>query len=338
MCHHMSLIARICLLMATAFPLVRIQAASYTFVSFDYPASTGTGLAGINDSGQIVGSFSTATSYGQGFIRNGDGSLVPIVLPYPSTDSPAAGINASGQVVGAFFDPNTFFAQGYLRSTGGTYSIIDDPINPNNSAPSAINDAGLMVGTYSDPNHFSLVHGFLDASGTFTTIDDPNMAANSFGQEYTELSGINNLGQIVGAYTDATGSHGFLRSPTGVFTTIDDPDGNPGTTAINGINNLGVIAGTFTDSSGMHSFIRSADGSTYMTIDDPNGVDTSIYGINDSGEIVGQYFTSLTSGQMNGFIGTPASSDTVPEPVSYALCLAGLAAIACLRLLSRSQP
>lgn len=334
----MSLIARAGLLMATAFPLVPIQAASYTFVTFDYPGSTGTGLAGINDNRQIVGSFSTATSYGQGFIRNADGSLVPIVLPYPSTDSPPAGVNASGQIVGAFFNPSTFFAQGYLRNTDSTYSIIADPINPNNSAPSAINDAGQMVGTYSDPVDFSLVHGFLDTSGVFATVDDPNMAANSFGEEYTELSGINNLGQIVGTYTDAAGSHGFLRSAAGVFTTIDDPDGNPGTTSIKGINNLGVIVGTFTDSSGMHSFIRSADGSTYTTIDDPSGVETSIYGINDSGEIVGQYFTSLTSGEMSGFIGTPASSQTVPEPRSYALCLAGLAAIACARRLSRRQP
>jgi hypothetical protein len=98
------------------------------------------------------------------------------------------------------------------------------------------------------------------------------------------------------------------------------------------MNNLGLIVGTFTDSSGVqHSFIRSADGSTYMTIDDPSGVLTTIAGINDSGEIVGQYFTSLTSGQMNGFIGTPTSPETVPEPTSYALCLAGLAAIACAR-------
>jgi hypothetical protein len=234
--------------------------------------------------------------------------------------------------VGAFFDPSTFFVQGYLRSTDGTYSIIDDPINPNNSGPSAINDAGQMVGGYGDLVNPAFSHGFLrDTGGNFTTIDDPNMAVNSFGEEYTGLSDINNLGQIVGSYSDAAGSHGFLRSPTGVFTTIDDPDGNPGTTSVSGINTLGVMVGTFSDSSGVHSFVRSADGSTYMTIDDPSGFDTSIFGINDSGEIVGWYLTSLTSGQMSGFIGTPVSSQTVPEPTSYALCLAGLAAIACVK-------
>jgi len=62
-----------------------------------------------------------------------------------------------------------------------------------------------------------------------------------------------------------------------------------------------------------------------MTIDDPSGVQTTVFGINDSGEAVGYYFTSSTAGQQLGFIATPV---TVPEPVSFALCLAGLAAIA----------
>src|SRR5205085_10340609 len=110
-------------------------------------------------------------------------------------------------------------------------------------------------------------HGFLRGlSSNYTTIDNPHMATNSSGNQYTEPSGINNLGQIVGSYSDAAGSHGFLRSPAGVFTTINDPNANPGTTSVNGINNLGVIVGTFTDSSGFHSFSRSADGSMYTPI------------------------------------------------------------------------
>jgi uncharacterized membrane protein len=231
--------------------------------------------------------------------------------------------------VGAFFNPGTFAAQGYFRSAAGAYSIIDDPINPNNSGGSAINDGGLIVGGYGDPMNPAFSHGFLrDTGGNFTTIDDPNMATNSSGNRGTQPSGINNLGQIVGSYTDAAGFHGFIRSPTGVFTTIDDPNANPGTTNVNGINNLGMIVGTFNDSSGLHSFIRSADGSMYMTIDDPNGVATEIFGVNDSGDIVGFYTTSLTGGHQLGFIATPESS-TVPEPASFALCLIGLAGIAC---------
>ena len=321
--------------------LARMDAASFTFVTFDYPGSTATILSDINNAGQIVGSFSTATAFAQGFIRDTDGSLIPIVLPFHSNDSPTSGINSGGVVVGAFFDPGTFAAQGYLRSATGTYSIIADPINPNNSGGSAINDSGQIAGNYGDPVNPLFAHSFLrDAGGSFTTIDDPNMATHPNGNRYTLASGINNAGAIVGSYTDAVGFHGFLRSPAGVFTTIDDPFGNPGTTTVTGINNLGIIIGTFSDSSGQHSFIRSADGSTYMTIDYPGGFFTTTRGINDSGELVGFYTTSLTGERRSGFIAEPA---TVPEPLSFALCLSGLGIQFVLRnrlraVLSRQRP
>jgi uncharacterized membrane protein len=49
----------------------------------------------------------------------------------------------------------------------------------------------------------------LDTGGTFTTIDVPG-ASGSFG---TQAYGINNSGQIVGSFQDATGVHGFLGTP-----------------------------------------------------------------------------------------------------------------------------
>jgi probable HAF family extracellular repeat protein len=54
-----------------------------------------------------------------------------------------------------------------------------------------------------------------DDSYTFTTIDVP-------GAGYTVASGINADGQIVGWFTDATGTHGFLRDGA-TFTTFDVP-------------------------------------------------------------------------------------------------------------------
>jgi len=50
-------------------------------------------------------------------------------------------------------------------------------------------------------------HGFLLAEGEFTTIDVP-------GAMGTLPTGINAAGQIVGGYTDASGTgHGFLATP-----------------------------------------------------------------------------------------------------------------------------
>ena len=50
----------------------------------------------------------------------------------------------------------------------------------------------------------------------FTTVEDP------LATQDTQGGGINNAGQIVGDYADASGGHGFLLSG-GVFTTIDEP-------------------------------------------------------------------------------------------------------------------
>ena len=320
----MSRINSISTLIVTFVSFVPLEAAALSFSTFDYPGSTSTTLAGINDSGQMVGSFGTATTYQQGFIRNGDGSLVPLIFPFSTTANSASGTNSSGDIVGAFL---AFTSGGYFRSAGGAYTVIVDPLNPDNSGPSAINDSGQMVGSYGDPSNAAFAHGFLrDTNGAFTTIDDPNMAINQNGNKYTQVNGINNLGEIVGTYTDAAGTHGFLRTPGGVFTTIDDPVGSPGSTLVWGINNLGVIVGTFSGSSGFHSFIRSADGSSYTTFDDPDGFYTAARGINDNGEIVGSFVTSLRGGRLNGFIATPAAAD-VPEPVSLEFLLVGIAAM-----------
>jgi probable HAF family extracellular repeat protein len=68
----------------------------------------------------------------------------------------------------------------------------------------------------------------------------------------TEALGINDMGQIVGTYDNATGSHAFLYSG-GSYTTIDDPLAN-GTHAF-GINNVGQIVGRYFNGSSEHGFL-----------------------------------------------------------------------------------
>jgi probable HAF family extracellular repeat protein len=120
-------------------------------------------------------------------------------------------------------------------------------------------------------------------------------------------NGINNAGQIAGAYYDSNGNgHGFLYT-NGVFKTIDDPNGVE--TFANGINNAGQIVGTYTDSSGSnHSFLY-ANG-VFKTIDDPNGDPgtSAAFGINDIGQFVGSFLD--TTGK-HGYVAGAAS---VPNP------------------------
>jgi probable HAF family extracellular repeat protein len=84
----------------------------------------------------------------------------------------------------------------------------------------------------------------------FTTIDDP---AGTIGT--TLAFDINNLGQIVGQFADAAGTHGFLLS-AGTFTAIDVPSATGSDTRALAINDTGQIVGSFTRGNS-HSFLLS---------------------------------------------------------------------------------
>jgi len=121
-------------------------------------------------------------------------------------------------------------------------------------------------------------------SYTFVQCDYP-------GATGTAALRINNSGQILGLYTDASRvSHCFLRSPDGTtYTAIRDPPGAiPGSTTCSGLNNLGQITGSFRDAQGFHVFVRSAAGG-FTTFELPAsfGPDGNAADINDRGEIVG---------------------------------------------------
>lgn len=140
------------------------------------------------------------------------------------------------------------------------------------------------------------------SSYTFTSFDVPNAAS-------TRAHGINARGQIVGRYIDSNGHHhGFLLSADGTTFTTIDPNitgfSNISKIAARGINARGEIVGNFLDSSGMsHGFFRSRGG-TYSTIDVPAsfGADTIARGINNVGEVVGDYIVFQT---VNGVLNLP---------------------------------
>src|SRR5262249_3639491 len=118
---------------------------------------------------------------------------------------------------------------------------------------------------------------------TYITLADPGNPGA------TTPQGINDAGQSVGWYGDATGAHGFLLSG-GIYTTLNDPLAlNGGNTQAYGINDLGQIVGTYLDSNALpHSFLYS--GGTYTTIDVPVANSfTFARGIKDKCQIVGYY-------------------------------------------------
>jgi probable HAF family extracellular repeat protein len=136
-----------------------------------------------------------------------------------------------------------------------------------------------------DPKFISAVTAlFLLVPGlyavTWTEIDFP-------GASTTAIFGINNNGDLVGAYLNSRSFtiHGFADIG-GVFTTVDPP-GAVGTNAY-AINDSGAIVGRFSnDNQTNHGFLLQ--GTTYTTIDFPGAINTWCAGINNAGQIVGYY-------------------------------------------------
>ena len=82
-------------------------------------------------------------------------------------------------------------------------------------------------------------HGLaLECRSVLAELDYPNST-------FTQALGLNNRGQVVGAYMDSSGlTHGFVYTvSSGHYATVDDPNG-VGSTIANGINDGGAIVGS----------------------------------------------------------------------------------------------
>jgi PEP-CTERM motif len=179
---------------------------------------------GINDHGLIAGQYTTIADTSPGFVLNGN-TVTTINAPSGPDVVNAQGINNSGLVVGFYFgtdgnDHGFKFNLGSAVNNVGTGTAIADPVIPSvNGEPGAtfvfsqilgINDKGIAVGYYGDSTLSQ--HGFLynTNTGTYTFLDDPNEGFDN-GVEVTQITGINNAGEITGFYTDANGvAHGFV--------------------------------------------------------------------------------------------------------------------------------
>jgi probable HAF family extracellular repeat protein len=138
---------------------------------------------------------------------------------------------------------------------------------------------------------FGSANAALANSYSFITLDDPSGNPGT-----TVAYGINSSGQVVGFFSNGTGTHGFVYT-AGVFTTLDVPGAS--NTVATGINDSGQIVGYYSDATGSYGFVDTG-GVFATTIQDPIGHpgNTSAWGINNSGQVVG-----LTGGYTGGLIG-----------------------------------
>ncbi len=182
---------------------------------------------GINDKGVIVGQYTTQADTTPGYVLNGT-TVTTINAPSGPDVVNAQGINNNGLVVGFYVGTDgqdhgfvTHYNAASPPSTLTGTAIADPTIPPVPGEPGAtfvfsqilgINDQGIAVGYYGDST--TSQHGFLynTTTGQYTFLDDPSEAFSN-GVEVTQITGINNAGEITGFYTDANGlAHGFVGS------------------------------------------------------------------------------------------------------------------------------
>jgi hypothetical protein len=180
---------------------------------------------GINDLGLIVGQYTAGNGSSPGYLLDGS-SISTINVPFGPDIVNAQGINKNGLIVGFYlgFDGQD---HGFMASVNPaspssviTGSAIADPTIPNAPGePGAtfffsqilgINDQGIAVGYYGDSTLSE--HGFIynTHTGQYTFLDDPGEEFFN-GVEITQITGINNAGEITGFYSDGNGAFdGFV--------------------------------------------------------------------------------------------------------------------------------
>src|SRR5262245_45253709 len=207
---------------------------------------------------------------------------------FTNLDIPSAGgdnqpyvfaINNTGQIVGYYNTlwPDAAGTRGFLYDHG-TFTTLHHPDAALGTIAYGINDAMQIVGHYRDSLGRS--HGFIYDHGMYTTLDRP-------GSLSTELNGINNAGDLVGA--SDFGGNGFVYRD-GTFTSINVPGGVPTATAPVGINQQGQITGIYNSFSTSRSFLY--DQGVFTTITVPGATTTNCFGINDQTQISGNYYDS----------------------------------------------
>jgi hypothetical protein len=218
---------------------------------------------------------SAATVFGQ----QRDSVEVLRTIDYPksySTSTIASAISNDGRIVGIFFD-------GFLRPWGfrvGTSGHFSPPLvypGSSQTVVTGVNTAVVACGYYSNS------HGFFYDQHTFTRYDYPGAA-------FTTIQGENDAGDFVGTYQMALGQPlvGFIN--VGGNVTSFRVDG-AFFTIPTGVNNGGEVVGYYTNSHefNTHGFYRSVDGTLTFPLDYPNARSTTLYGINDSGTVIGTW-------------------------------------------------
>lgn len=246
-------------------------------------------------------------------------NLQTISPTFTTIDVPGAvatnvdGINTNGDMVGGYSD-STSDGHGFLYSNGA-FTFFDYP-GQYRTYPWGINDS-LMISGSAWADDASNIVGFLYNGNTFTTI-------SAAGKAGTSVQGINNSAMVVGgAGVGLEATQGFELTGT-KFKNVTPP-GSYTSVYATAINNMSQIVGW---TSGATSAGFYYERGRFKTISVPGSTMTSVWGLNDSGVIVGWYEGCSPSCAFHGFLYVRGKYMTLDYPGASATFAFGINASA----------
>jgi hypothetical protein len=268
--------------------------ANATYITIAPPGAVTSEATGVIRTGrfgrslEVVGWYTDVANFEHGFVWTGGNHYTTLDVPGSVGSTSVAGINHDGEIIGGYSIPPSYIGCTFLYANGGF-----QPYSLENSCESntgynqtwtvlGINDSHELVGDTNDFEGPTVSHtygpeAFYDGPTTGTVIF-PFQGTKDY---ESELDGINDKGEMVGAYTtpDSSSRYAIELTAKGNLQKLSLPGS---WSQANGINDGGAIVGWYAN--GDDGFI--SDGNTTNRLDYPGSQSTDPRGISDSTDVV----------------------------------------------------
>lgn len=259
-------------------PLLGAQALAGTFVEVTPPeGAVFAGVIGINDQGDVAGSFSTDGETEMGFVGSIDGNYETFSMGGPLTQPRS--LNNQGRSVGLYVGDGAL--KQFERAADGTLTAITKDSVEIFGIAQGIAPSGKFVGDYvREPGSVPQRGGYQGQNAVYEADVDLPFPAIRVAPRAT-----NAKGDIAGWFIAEPGGapQGFVMKG-GETTVLNFPGAV--STFIQGMNNKGEISGGWDDADGnSHGFYLASDLESWTSFDAPTGDRTGGWQINSLGQI-----------------------------------------------------
>jgi uncharacterized membrane protein len=183
-------------------------------------------------------------------------------------------INNNGFIIGEYYIEKGIGIP--FIYNGVAYEIIEIE-GAHDIIPNGLNNYGTVVGQYRDVGNN--LHGFIYENGNISTYDIPDSAR-------TILTGINDIGIMVGQYDPHTLNMNGFTDNDGIVTT------NPGMWHRDINNDMDIVGGYSSQNSSRGYLLQNKT----LTTVPPVNVTSYAWGINNLGQIVGNFYPDERKG------------------------------------------